>query len=156
MRTVQRSHKGDHGRLIRNAPEKTDVGKYVYLYCASMTTSTAERLPPEFCGKLLSIKTGLFRAIQVLPMTVTIEQNGACHAVSADHAKIAPVAKKTLTKDNRTLVDETFAERKERNAGETQMEEDNVANVAQSLAVDRIGFQVQKGDSAKYVVRWYG
>lgn len=74
----------------------------MYLDRPPMTTCSTELLAIKSCDKLLLVRKGLFRGIEVLPATVTIDNDGIRSTLSVDRATVVADAKQTLAKDNRT------------------------------------------------------
>lgn len=68
-------------------------GKYVYLDCPWMDLSAAERLVPELYNKLLPFKTGPYKAIKILSMTVMIDEHRIRNNVSIDWGALAQLRK---------------------------------------------------------------
>lgn len=72
------------------------------------------------------------------------------------HATVAQMPKDTATEGNRAQTEDKDTERKERQAGDTQLEEENVTNAAQEYDLDRLVLHVGKGDNLTHAVRGYG
>lgn len=128
----------------RKAPKQIEVGQYEYLERPPMTTSAEERLVTASYSKLLFLKTGPFRLIEVMPTTVTIDKDGTRNTVPVDWAPVAPAANKTPTEDQRMQSDKTEAKREETYAGDMRLEEKSVANALLEYAVDRTVHSIRK------------
>lgn len=90
----------------------------MYLIRPPMTTSAAERLETEWNKELLSAKTGPFCVMELMPLTVTIDQYGIRNTVSVGWPKLAPKAERTANEANSTKSDDKVAERERTHAGD--------------------------------------
>lgn len=84
-----------------------------------------------------------------------IDGDGICNTVSVNRVTVAQAAKEMPTEDNRTETDENDSEREQAHVTHLQMKTENVPNVLPEYSMDRIGHHVGKGNSVKYVARWY-
>lgn len=105
MKKTQRRYKADQDKGIRNASKNIEVGQYVYVDRPPVTSSTVEGTATQLYSQLLSVKTGLFRVVEVLPTIVTIDVDCIRNIVSGDQAKVAAAGNKTPIEDNRTQGD---------------------------------------------------
>lgn len=58
-----------------------------------MTTSAAKGLVTKSYNKLLSVKTGPFKVVEVSPTTVPIDEDGIYNTVSVDRSTVALTAR---------------------------------------------------------------
>lgn len=85
-----------------------------------MSKSTADLLETESYCKLLCTKTGPYCVIEVMPTTVTNDEDGIQNTISLDRVTVAIVQKKPPPEDNGTQSKETDAEREGTFAGFTR------------------------------------
>lgn len=104
-----RCYEFDHNSKICNASKKIEIGKYVHLDLL-MTTSAAELLASDSYSEVLSVKMGLFRAMEDSPTTMTIDEVRIRNTVFVDQTASFPLVRETPTEDNGTRADEASAE----------------------------------------------
>lgn len=123
MIIVQHKNKGDHNRRLHIVPKTIEVGHYVYLDWPLLATSAAEYLAAKCYSELLSFKTGPSQVVEVMPVTMKIDEDGIRNILSVYRATRALTLKEMPTNDNRMQVDYANTERQEAHARDTRMEE---------------------------------
>lgn len=113
MKTKLQLYKGDDDTRIRNTPKNIDAGQYIYYDREPVTTSAENCLATESNNKLLSVKTGTSRIIQILPTTVTTDKDSIRNTVSVYRATVAPTLKQRPIEDKITQGHETEDEQKD-------------------------------------------
>lgn len=76
MKSLLRRYKDDPDRKIGIVAQAFAARKYIYIHRPAMSTSSTERLVTESYSNLMPQKTELFKIIEVLPTTITIDEDG--------------------------------------------------------------------------------
>lgn len=122
-----------------------------------MTTSDAEPLPTESCGKLQLGKTGPAHAVEVTPTIMKIALKKTAYAILNLCTWLQKPQRRRRGQQRRTGRKPTITTlNKTTHEGNTAMKEENFVNAQQKYATDLINRHVGRGDNVQSVVCWYG
>lgn len=153
LRKSQARYKHDYDRRVRETPT-FHKGKYVFPDkppLANVSNSPAEMLAWKPHNKLQSRTTGPFRVVSEQKDTIAIDEEGIPNRVSIDRITHAPLTATQLQQSvtsARPDLDVTGNDTPKA-ARPTDTNKDE-------YVVDRIVRHIGKGDTLRYVVRWYG
>lgn len=130
-----------------------EIGQYVYLDIAPMTTSAAEPLLTKSYNKRLLAKMGAFTVIKVSQTTVAIDNDRIRNAMSIERATEKPTARETSNGNFVTQSDSTNAERDQLHVHDRKYAGENVFESPREYSADCMVLDVVGGDNARYFLR---